>query len=218
MRVLLLLLLTISSVVHTNAQSLSLNYISHQIIMRDANGLEDIGGLSGITYNPISGHFITCADKPQSRLVIFSYNDDSQYFNPIRKKLLSPEPLGKSELEGIVFDETIASFIVSDEQANGTRIFNLDSAAKFLSIMLPKNKPYFDLSAHNSGIEGLSISDDKKTLYFAYERPVKTCFEEQITTIGSLNLKSGEVDLFAYKLHPVANDDLKTNGISEILA
>ena len=150
------------------AQSLALEYIRHQVIPENTEGLKRIGGLSGITYNPAHNAFVTCADKPPSRLIRFTRQHGSSPMAPSEITLLSPELISISELEGIARDPTNKWYYVSDEQDDGTRIFRLDSAGRFHDIVLPKNQPLLPLSGHNSGIEGLTLSGDDKKLYFAF--------------------------------------------------
>lgn len=189
--------------------------MSHQVLDEEIDGITRIGGLSGLAYNPSINKFVAVADKPPARLIQFRLDSITHKFVNPELVLLQPNDISKSELEGIVYDGQ--GYLLSDEQQNGTRIFRTDIMGNFLSIILPKNRPFLPLSGHNSGIEGLSLGNDKTSLFFAFERPSGTCLGQQITTIGKIDLQSNETELYAYKLHNVENDALNTNGISEIL-
>jgi hypothetical protein len=195
------------------AQSLSLTYLEHHVIPEQVDGLKKVGGLSAIAYNSLLNKYITVADKPPSRLINFNLQGDQ----PESVNLIKPEPLSSSELEGIVFDSLNNWYYLADEQSVGTRIFKTDTTGNFLEIVLPRNRPFLDLSAHNSGIEGLALNKTGDHLYFAFERPTESCFDQRITTIGIINLDNNKVNLYAYELHKVEDDALNTNGISEIL-
>jgi len=74
------------------------------------------------------------------------------------------------------------------------------------------------LSGHNSGIEGLTISNDLKYLFYAFERPEEECLENQFVKITKRKIIGTDNNqVFYYKLHSVENDKLNSNGISEIL-
>lgn len=196
---------------------MSLSYKKHVVIEENIAGLNRVGGLSGITYNHQSNCFLACADKPPSRLLKIKFNDDQLDISVTEELLLKPNLLSKSELEGIVFDAQRQVYFLSDEQAEGTRIVSINTSGQFKAILLPKNMPFLPLSGYNSGIEGLTLSADGNTLYFAFERPTSSCTKHSLTTIGKINLQTSELQTFPYPLHEVKDDNLKTNGISEIL-
>ena len=178
-----------------------------------------VGGLSGITFNSNDSSYYLVADKPPSR--IFSAVISNSAIAEITFKeplVLSPALLSKAELEGIAYSDETGNFYVSDEQKNGTRIIEIDKRAKFVRVVEPINKPFLPLSGHNSGIEGLTISDDLQHLFYAFERPTKGCLEQSLVNITKMALtESAKHEALYYKLHPVANDKISTNGISEIL-
>ena len=196
---------------------MALRYADHIVIPDQVNSIKNIGGLSGITYNPHIGLFIACADKPPARILEFSFKGDSLELKNLEEVQLKPGVIIQSELESIIYDEVHKIYYLSDEQSAGTRIFKVKEGNRFESIILPLNLPLLPLSGHNSGIEGLALTKDKSTLFFAFERPTSSCFDQQITTIGRINLFDNSVELFGYQLHDVAGDRLNTNGISEII-
>lgn len=183
------------------------------VLPEQANGVNNIGGLSGISYNPVKGSYIAVADKYPARLIIL--NDSSLLPEDII--MLKPAPISSSELEGIAFDSLSSGYYLADEQTAGTRMMKVKDNGEFIELILPKNQPMIPLSGHNSGIEGLALNKTGSRLFFAFERPTESCFDYQITTIGQVDLDNGKVDLFAYKLHQVDGDLLNTNGISEVL-
>ena len=79
------------------------------------------------------------------------------------------------------------------------------------------NLAFIPLSSRNSGIEGLCLNQAGTELFYAFERPTKSCQQQRITSIGRIDLETNKVEYFAYQLHPVREDVLQTNGISEIL-
>ena len=215
-----ILLLTFTST--TYAQSISkLNYLNAATLPFGYK-IDDstLGGLSGIAYNQHDSLFYMVADKHPAR--IFKANigiADSHKIEVNFKDVLyiSPELISRSELEGIAINKSTGSYYVSDEQDAGTRIMKINRYGEFLRIVQPVNQGFLPLSAHNAGIEGLTISDDYKHLYYAFERPTSDCSEQNMVTITQHNLLSGNNSTFYYSLHYVEGDKLNTNGVSEIL-
>ena len=198
----------------------SIAYRGKVIIPHDdkANGLS-IGGLSAITFNVNDSSYYLVADKPPAR--IFKVNISPKALPEItfeRTLKLSPVLLSKAELEGIAYNPETNHFYVADEQKDGTRIIELNSEAKFLRIIEPVNQPFIPLSGHNSGIEGLTITHDLKYLYYSFERPAAECLDESLVKVVKMALtKPGNYQTYFYKLHHVADDQLNTNGISDII-
>jgi uncharacterized protein YjiK len=179
-----------------------------------------VGGLSAIAFDGKDSSFYLAADKPPARLYNVSMNlTDSLEVTWGKVLLLTPSLIGQSELEGIAINNKTGSFYVSDEQKGGTRIMELDTTASFIRIIEPVNQAFMPLSSHNSGIEGLTATRDLDYLFYAFERPTEACFEEALVSITRKSLSDPTTKLnFYYQLHPVDNDVINTNGISEILA
>ncbi len=206
-------------VVH--AQEISSLTYSGQVVIPygyEVNG-NYAGGLSGITFNSHDSSYYLVADKPPARIFkLIINNDNIRDITFVETFLLAPAFLSKSELEGIAYNIETGNFYVSDEQKSGTRILELDNDANFIRIIEPINQSFIPLSGHNSGLEGLSISDDSKYLYYAFERPTDECFELSLVKITRKELTGlANYETYNYQLHPVANDKLNTNGISDIL-
>lgn len=178
-----------------------------------------VGGLSGIVFNSIDNSYYLAADKPPARIFkVIINNDDISNTKFVETLLLSPALLSKSELEGIAYNHETGNYYVSDEQKSGTRILELNNEAEFIRIIEPVNQSFIPLSAHNSGLEGLTISDDLNYLYYAFERPTNGCFEQSLVRITKKGLIGLAIyQTYYYQLHPVANDKLNTNGLSDIL-
>lgn len=178
-----------------------------------------VGGISGVTFNTNDSLFYLVADKPPARIFKASINDDViPAIKFIQSLELSPGLLSESELEGIAYNYQTGNFYVSDEQKKGTRIMELSNTAKFIRIVVPINQSFMSLSGYNSGIEGLTISDDLKYLLYAFERPTDDCLDESLVKITKILLsESSDYKTFFYKLHLVDNDKINTNGISDIL-
>jgi hypothetical protein len=199
---------------------ISFEYVAHYVVPYafKVDGSK-VGGLSGVIYNDRDGLFYTVADKPPARIykANIAYNDSlSVDFDKVL--YLRPQLLSQAELEGIVINKKSNNFYVADEQSIGTRLLELDSTAGFVKIIQPVNQPFLPLSGHNSGIEGLALIDDLKYLYYAYERPTAECLNQSLVNITRLDLSSTLAqDTYFYKLHPVAGDEINTNGISDLL-
>jgi uncharacterized protein YjiK len=196
-----------------------MQYQSHVVIEEKEVNNETLGGFSGITFNPLTKEYVLVADKPPARFVHFTLDSEGSIgINWKSTSLLEPEPMQSSELEGIAYSKQADSYFVSDEQSQGTRIMKFDQATDFKRIVLPNNKPFLPLSAHNSGIEGLTITDNNQFLYYAFERPTDNCQESGLITIGKIDLKTSKVEAYPYQLHNVTDDILGTNGVSALLA
>ena len=196
-----------------------MHYQSHVVIEPKEVNNETLGGFSGITYNPLTKEYVLVADKPPARFVHFTLDSEGSLgINWKSTRLLEPEPMQASELEGIAYNKQNNSYLVSDEQNKGTRIMELTSTAHFKRIVLPSNKPYLPLSSHNSGIEGLTISDNNQFLYYAFERPTDDCQDSGLITIGKIDLQTSKVESYPYQLHSVPDDKLGTNGVSALLS
>lgn len=178
-----------------------------------------VGGLSGITFNSNNNSYYLVADKPPSRIFkVIINNDEIRDLNFVETSLLTPAFLSNSELEGIAYNYVTGNYYVSDEQKSSTRIIEVNNEAKFVRIIEPVNKSFIPLSAHNSGLEGLTISDDLKYLYYAFERPTNACLEQSLVKVTKKELSvSANYESYYYQLHHVENDKLNTNGLSDIL-
>jgi uncharacterized protein YjiK len=178
-----------------------------------------VGGLSGIIFNSNDNLFYLVADKPPARMFKANiYNDVNPKIKFLKALKLRPGMLSESELEGIAHNYQTGNFYVSDEQKNGTRIIELDYEAKFIRIVEPINQSFMSLSSYNSGIEGLTISNNLKYLLYAFERPTSECQEQSLVRISKMSLtEPASHEIFYYELHLVANDKINTNGISDIL-
>ena len=201
-------------------ENLSLQYHSKVVIPKDFKvGNTTVGGLSGISYHINDSVYYIVADKPPSRIYKASVNNIDELkvdFQTVAK--LSPSLLAGSELEGIAINNITGNIYVSDEQSEGTRIFEIDDSGKFKRITEPLNNPFLPLSGHNSGIEGLTISDNGEHLYYAFERPVEYCLDDGNVLINRIELRNRERNTsYHYQLHDVEGDEINTNGISEIL-
>ena len=204
-----------------NAQEISTLAYRGKIIIpynHKVNG-EIVGGLSGITFNASDSLYYLVADKPPARIFKAHFsNKDKPAVKFAEAMLLGPALLSDSELEGIAHDYKTGNLYVSDEQKKGTRIIELTNEAKFIRILEPINQAFLPLSGHNSGIEGLTISDYLRQLYYAFERPTDDCLSRSLVKITKLMLdKSATQETYYHQLHAVANDRIKTNGISDIL-
>ena len=198
----------------------SLSFAGATVVPHEADvGGSRIGGLSGITYHPASDRYFMVADKHPARLFQAKITlNDSLVVSFARVIELSPSLLAQSELEGIAFEPQTGSFIVSDEQKDGTRILAIDVEGRFIRIIEPVNQAFLPLSSYNSGIEGLTISHDGQTIFYAFEKSTQVCQAKGLVRITRLPLNhSGQRHHFWYQLHTVANDKAPTNGISEIL-
>ena len=178
-----------------------------------------VGGLSGISYNSSDSTYCFVADKSPARIfkadIKANSKPDVQFIKVLE---LSPALLGQSELEGIAYNYKSDQFYVSDEQKAGTRIIELNNEAEFLRIIEPINQSFLPLSGHNSGIEGLTISNDLQYLLYSFERPAEDCLDQALVKITKIRTEvSGNNQTFLYRLHHVENDKLNTNGISEVL-
>lgn len=198
----------------------SLVYRGHVVIPYDYkfNG-RTVGGLSGIAYNSNDSSYYLVADKPPSRIfkAVIS-NDTNPEIRFDETLLLRPTLLSKSELEGIAYNYKTKIFYVSDEQKKGTRILEIDNKANFERIVEPINESFLPLSGHNSGIEGLTISNDLQYLLYSFERPEDDCLDQALVRVTKMGaVASRNKQTFFYKLHHVESDVLNTNGISEIL-
>lgn len=211
--------LSLNSALHAQ-EILSLAYRGKIVIAHgyEVNG-NVVGGLSGITFNPIDSLYYLVADKPPAR--IFKANISNAATPQIKfKKALELRPfmLSRSELEGIAYNNETDNFYVSDEQKDGTRIIEVDYEAKFIRIVEPTNQSFLSLSGYNSGIEGLTITNNLKYLLYAFERPTDDCLDQALVRITKMSLaKPSNHETFYYKLHLVNNDKIITNGISDIL-
>jgi hypothetical protein len=203
------------------AQEISSLKYSGQVVIPygyKVNG-NTVGGLSGITFNSNNNSYYLVADKPPARIFkVIINNDQIHDLNFVETSLLAPALLSNSELEGIAYNYVTGNYYVSDEQKSGTRILELNNEAKFVRIIEPVNQSFLPLSGHNSGLEGLTISDDLKYLYYAFERPTDECFELSLVKITKKELSvSANYETYYYQLHHVENDKLNTNGLSDIL-
>eukprot|EP00919_Chromeraceae_sp_WS-2016_P080798 GHVR01190965.1.p1 GENE.GHVR01190965.1~~GHVR01190965.1.p1 ORF type:complete len:324 (+),score=5.80 GHVR01190965.1:249-1220(+) len=178
-----------------------------------------VGGLSGIVLNTNDNSYYLIADKPPARIFKAIINiNDIEILKFVETFVLSPTLLAKSELEGIAYNYRTYGLYVADEQKNGTRIFELNNEAEFVRIVEPRNQRFIPLSGYNSGIEGLTISYSTESLYYAFERPTKDCLKRSIIPITRKDLTGlSESQTYYYQLHSVDNDELNTNGVSEIL-
>lgn len=216
-----LLVLLSYPIAHLDAQeNLSLQYHSKVVIPKDFKiDNTTVGGLSGISYHINDGAYYIVADKHPSRFYKAIIDANNGLKVDIQSVMeLRPQLLAESELEGIAINNTTRAIYVSDEQSKGTRIFEIDESGKFIKIIEPLNSPFLSLSGHNSGIEGLTISNDGRYLYYAFERPTEDCLEESYVVITQVELTNRQNNIsYHYQLHEVEGDNINTNGISEIL-
>ena len=204
-----------------HAQEISSLTFSGQVVIPydyDVNG-NVVGGISGIALNTNDNSYFLIADKPPARIFKVNINNnDIEDLKFVETLVLSPTLMGMSELEGIAYNNEIGKLYVSDEQKNGTRIIELNNEAEFVRIIEPVNQPFIPLSGYNSGIEGLTISYNAEDLYYAFERPTDDCLEQSLITITKKDISNASASqTFYYQLHPVANDELNTNGVSDLL-
>ncbi len=158
------------------------------------------------------------ADKPPARIFKADIKNASVEIKFNGCLILRPGLLTDAELEGIAYNYSTGNLYVSDEQKKGTRILELTNEATFIRIIEPVNQAFLPLSGHNSGIEGLTISNDLNYIYYAFERPTNECFEQSLTQITKVDLTgTGNYETFYYQLHAVDNDKINTNGITDIL-
>ena len=178
-----------------------------------------VGGLSGIALNTNDNSYYLIVDKPPARIFkVIINNNDLEDIKFVETLVLSPPLLAVSDLEGIAYNSEIDRLYVADEQKNGTRIIELNNEAEFVRIIEPINRPFIPLSGYNSGIEGLTISYNTEDLYYTFERPTDDCLEQSLIPITKKDLTGlSESQTYYYQLHNVANDELNTNGVSDIL-
>lgn len=218
-RIYIAILLCIGVSSFTLAQSsLSLQYITHSVLPSSSERLEKVGGFSAVAFDKAANQLVIVQDKPPATIVRLGIDPAGIPETDIKKvTILAPSPFQTMEMEGITMHDLTSSYFISDEQKTGTRILEFDDTGHFKRIILPVNKAFLPLSSHNSGIEGLTLSADGQTLFYAIERPCDSCFDDRITTLGRIDLASGINKTYAYQLHEVADDHLNTNGISELL-
>ena len=200
--------------------NISLKYLSKYTVPNDKKVDGSIvGGLSGISYDVKDSTYYVVADKHPSRMYKLTIDThDALKLDFLSVININPRLLSNSELEGIAIDRAREAIYVADEQTLGTRIFEVGSSGKFSRIITPMNKPFLPLSGYNSGIEGLTLSDDGQELYYAFERPIENCLNDTEVEINHLELKGSNLKRsYHYKLHEVARDKINSNGISEIL-
>jgi len=198
----------------------SLSYSSHLVLPHGfVSDGHIVGGLSGIAYNSRDSLFYLVADKSPARIFKIEIKNNDLVAIELKECLvLQPGLLTNSELEGIAYHYRTGNFYVSDEQKKGTRILELTYEANFIRIIEPVNQSFLSLSGYNSGIEGLTISNDLNYLYYAFERPTKECLALSLVRITKIDLSGdSKQKSYFYNLHDVASDKINTNGIADIL-
>ncbi len=177
-----------------------------------------VGGLSGITY--LDGYYYVVADKPPARFyqmtILFT---DTLDVKIEAVKLLRPDSVSDSELESIIPTPDGSGFFLSDEQKEGTRVLMVNKEGEIQQMVLPEKDIFIPLSNHNSGIEGIALSEKGNCLYYAFERPTLDCSNLGLVSIKRIKLATGyEASCYYYELHDPPVDPLGTNGISEIIS
>lgn len=176
----------------------------------------DIGGLSAIEYSGYENIYYVVADKPPFRIYTLSIDIKGTIEYQIKDTLIFPDI--KFEAEGIRVIDKLTYFFVSDEQNTNTSIY------KFFEGKIQKVNAIPSLKKkmrHNSGYEGMALSADKNSLYFAIERPLKTDQRSKhnpklqpYISIFEYDIKKDMlVNEYVYPLVNQSGD----NGVSEIL-
>jgi len=177
----------------------------------------DFGGLSAIEYSGIENIYYTVADKPPFRIYTLKIDIEKETIHYQITDTLVFNDL-KFEAEGIRVIDSLSYFFVSDEQNTSTSVFKFSEGHMLKIDAIPSLK---NVMRVNSGYEGLTLSTDKKSLYFALERPFKkdkrkkyNQKDKSFTSIFEYDIENDKiVNEYAYPLVNPSGD----NGVSEIL-
>ncbi|MFO7829354.1 MAG: esterase-like activity of phytase family protein [Bacteroidales bacterium] len=176
----------------------------------------DLGGLSAIEYSGYKNIYYVVADKPPFRIYTLKIDIGKTIDYQVIDTLVFPGL--KFEAEGIRVIDSLSCFFVSDEQNTNTSVYKyFDGHMQKIEAIPSLHKTM----RHNSGYEGIALSKDKSSLYFAVERPLsndkrKKCNPniKPYISIFEYNIENDKIiNEFAY---PLVNPS-KDNGVSEIL-
>ncbi|MFO7843622.1 MAG: esterase-like activity of phytase family protein [Bacteroidales bacterium] len=178
----------------------------------------DLGGLSAIEYSGIDNIYYTVADKPPFRIYTLKIDVEKETINYQITDTLIFNDLN-FEAEGIRVVDSLSYFFVSDEQNTSTSVFKFSDGHMQKIDAVPSLK---NVMQFNSGYEGLTLSTDKRSLYFALERPLKKDKRRKYNPKLKPYISIFEYDIKNHKIinefvYPLANPS-SDNGVSEILA
>ena len=193
-----------------------------------------VGGLSSIDYAN-GTYYAICDDKNNPRFYQLDVPINSSDKVKIKKVVLlqtkgdvDPESLRFDSTENVVFWTSEGNIRKGIPPA----IFKSDTLGSLLqNLALPK--PFYNTKnlRHNGTFEGLSLSKDKKSLWFNMELPFRSDGEEPKISDGKypiritkIDKKTGELQKqFAYMLGKIPKDSnppgkFRVNGVPEILS
>ena len=175
------------------------------------------GGLSAIEYSGFENIYYVVADKPPFRIYTLRIDIEKTFNYQIIDTLIFHDL--KLEAEGIRVIDSLSYFYVSDENNTKTSVYKFakNNIQKIEAIPSLKNA-----MRYNSGYEGLALSVDKSSLFFAPERPLKKDKRkkhnptlEPYISIFEYDIKNDKIiNEFGYPLVNPSSD----NGVSELLA
>lgn len=177
----------------------------------------DLGGLSGIEYSGYENIYYVVADKPPFRIYTLKIDIGKTIDYQVIDTLVFSDL--KFEAEGIRIIDSLSYFFVSDEKNTNTSIYKFFDGSIYRIETIPSLK---NVMQYNSGYEGLSLSADKSSLYFAPERPLKKDKRRKHNSNLKPYVSIFEYDIINDKIinefgYPLVNPS-KDNGVSEILA
>src|SRR6056297_1508541 len=176
----------------------------------------DIGGLSAIAYSGYENIYYVVADKPPFRIYTLSIDIKGTIEYQIKDTLIFHDI--KFEAEGIRVIDKLTYFFVSDEKNTNTSIYKFFEGKIQKIDAIPSLKKKM---RYNSGYESLALSADKKSLFFAYERPLKKDQRSRHNPKLQPYISIFEYDikrdmLINEYIYPLVNQS-RDNGVSEIL-
>lgn len=201
---------------------LSLHLLKEQSVETPQNSKVDLGGISGLNYDPHSKTLLALSDsKKQHRIYKFSLQDQPPYGVQFQETLFLHTVKTKElpfslDPEGLVQGPDGNLYIASE----GQQIFKTPDPPQIL-VFTPqgqwietwptppvfwdwKNKDTFG-TQENRGFESLSLSKDQQTLWTATEKPLKQDLKNQKTLwirLSQFHIKSKKLlAQWAYPLH-----------------
>jgi len=220
---------------NSNKTPFSLHFIQEKVIPANIKFQHTIvGGLSSIDYAN-GKYFAICDDKNTPRYYELDFTIHTSDKVKIKnvtflqvKEDVDPESLRFDTTENVVYWTSEGNIRKNIPPA----IFKSDTLGNLIhKISIPK--PFLDTNNmyHNGTFEGLSLSKDKKSLWFNMELPLKSDGTEPTLIKGKypiritkIDKKTGELQKqFAYMLGEIPKDSkpsgkFRVNGIPEILS